>query len=184
LPYGTPLDRLRQVVIQAAQWPFQPRNVLLNCLVHAWGHRPQPMALRRQHLDHLAASEEQRAQRLRGSLLQGTRHRLHRFREVGQHTRINPIRFRQDPDGLSKGPDLAGVGTHHGDPGHGQRREQGACEAPRGFEHDQGRRHRLALRYEGAHTRRLIGHLPGLGGGPHSDVAGVVRDINPNKQRG
>ena len=58
LASSTPLDHVCQVVIEARQLPFQPRYVLLHGLVQTRGHRPEPIPLRRQHVDHLATSEE------------------------------------------------------------------------------------------------------------------------------
>ena len=116
----------------------------------------------------------------------GSRHRPggrpHGIGNMGQGPRVKGIRLGQLSGRFGNVTGMERIDHRYRQSGGGQRRHHGPLVATRGFEDNQGGRHRLEARHQGSNPQVIVGHGPTFAGGPQGDIELGCGDIDTNRR--
>lgn len=100
--------------------PLEPGNVRAQALAHRLAGSPQTALLRRQHLDELPATHQDRRECLGLLIRQGPRLRSHDLGKVRQRLGVQRIGFGEPPSGFGEVAHLSRIDNDDRHPGGGQ----------------------------------------------------------------
>jgi hypothetical protein len=143
---------------------FQPRDVGSQACAHGRVRAPEAVFLRRQHLDELASSGEERSECVRLLIRQRAWRRTDDVGEVGEDLRIEGIGLGSFPRRLGNVPHLPRIGDHDRQRRRDERAKEWQLQATGRFQHDQGHRERPQALDGVGNPGLVMGHdKPSLG---------------------
>ena len=169
-PDGARFNEPGQLLRHVIQLPLQPADVRLDPAMQWLRGEAQPILLRREHLQQLAAAREHGVEQLCRPIGQGARCRTYPLGEEGQNPGVEAIRLGELACGSGRVPNLPGIRDYDREARGGERGDRRPLEPAGGFTDDQGGSQQPQAGDELRRSGVGVGHAPALAARPQGHI--------------
>jgi hypothetical protein len=181
LPEGARAEEFFQISLHKSNLLREPVDMTLDVLAHPFGSPAHTILLHGAHLDELTASRYQGREGLRVFIREGTGFQGYPLGKEGQDVGVNSIGLGELSCSLGEVPDLPWIYHPDNEAGLGQGSHQKGLKASCRFHQDELGSNGEKPVYKEREAGFIMRGLPALPGGQHSDVQGVLGDVDTHE---